>query len=44
MGRERKGKILKKDGKIYARVRFKDENGKVRDLWKRADNQNRLEK
>ncbi|MCA1626007.1 MAG: site-specific integrase [Acidobacteria bacterium] len=39
MGRERKGTILRKNGKFYARVRFKDENGKVRDLWKKADSQ-----
>jgi integrase len=37
MGRERKGTILERNGKIYARVRFKDENGKLRDLWRKAE-------
>jgi integrase len=37
MGRERKGSIIEKRGKIYARVRFKDENGKSRDLWRAAE-------
>ncbi|MBD0369772.1 MAG: tyrosine-type recombinase/integrase [Pyrinomonadaceae bacterium] len=37
MPRERKGSIVTKDGKLYARVRFKDENGKARDIWKKAD-------
>jgi integrase len=36
MGRERKGTILERKGRIYARVRFKDENGKQRDLWRVA--------
>jgi integrase len=38
MGRERKGTILERNNKIYARVRFKDENGKQRDLWRVAEN------
>jgi integrase len=38
MSRERKGSILERDGKIYARVQFTDENGKRRDLWRRAEN------
>lgn len=37
MSRERKGSILERDGKIYARVQFADENGKKRDLWRRAE-------
>jgi integrase len=37
MPRERKGSIVTKDGKLYARVRFKDENGKQRDIWKKAE-------
>lgn len=37
MGRERTGSIVEKKGKIYARVRFRDENGKLRDLMKVAD-------
>lgn len=37
MGRERKGTILETKGKIYARVRFKDENGKQRDIWRVAE-------
>jgi integrase len=39
MARERKGSIVKRDGKIYGRVQFIDENGKKRDLWRKADNQ-----
>lgn len=38
MARERKGTITKRDGKLYARVQFKDETGKRRDLWRRAEN------
>jgi len=37
MARERKGSIVQKGGKLYARVRFKDENGKRRDLWRTAE-------
>jgi integrase len=37
MPRERKGSIVTKDGKLYARVRFKDENGKQRDIWRKAE-------
>jgi integrase len=37
MGRERKGTIIQKNGKIYARVRFKDETGKQRDFWRVAE-------
>jgi integrase len=37
MARERKGTITKRDGKLYARVQFKDEMGKRRDLWRRAE-------
>lgn len=37
MGRERTGSIIEKKGKIYARVRFRDENGKLRDLMKIAE-------
>lgn len=37
MARERKGTVLKRNGKIYARVRFKDDTGKQRDLWRIAD-------
>ena len=37
MPRERKGSVVKKGGKLYARVRFKDENGKPRDLWRKAE-------
>ena len=38
MARERKGTIINRDGKLYARVQFKDETGKRRDLWRRAEN------
>lgn len=37
MARERTGTITKRDGKLYARVQFKDETGKHRDLWRRAE-------
>jgi integrase len=37
MGRDRTGSILERKGKIYARIRFKDENGKQRDLWRVAE-------
>lgn len=37
MARERKGTIINRDGKLYARVQFKDETGKRRDLWRRAE-------
>jgi hypothetical protein len=36
MGRERKGAIAKKNGKLYARIQFVDEVGRKRDIWKRA--------
>lgn len=38
MSRERKGSIVTRDGKLYARVQFQDEQGKKRDLWRKADN------
>jgi integrase len=38
MGRQRKGAIAEKNGKLYARVRFVDGNRKNRDIWKRAEN------
>lgn len=37
MARERTGSIVQKGGKLYARVRFKDETGKSRDLWRTAE-------
>jgi integrase len=37
MGRDRKGTIIEKNGKIYARVRFKDETGRQRDFWRVAE-------
>jgi integrase len=37
MARERKGTITKRDGKLYARVQFKDETGKRRDIWRKAE-------
>jgi integrase len=36
MSRERTGTILERNGKTYARLRFKDENGKLKDLWRLA--------
>ena len=38
MARARTGQIVERDGKIYARVRFKDDSGKQRDIWRKADN------
>ncbi len=38
MSRERKGGIVTRKGKLYARIRFKDESGKQRDIWRKADN------
>jgi integrase len=38
MPRERKGSIVQRNGKLFARIRFKDENGKPRDIWRKADN------
>lgn len=37
MARERKGSIVNRDGKLYARVQFTDENGKRRDITRKAD-------
>lgn len=37
MSRERTGTILERNGKFLARVRFKDENGKIRDLSRVAN-------
>jgi len=38
MGRERKGSIDVKDGRIYARITWTDETGKKRQLRRRAEN------
>ncbi|HEY0323710.1 MAG TPA: tyrosine-type recombinase/integrase [Pyrinomonadaceae bacterium] len=38
MARERKGSIVNQDGKLYARVQFTDENGKRRDITRKAEN------
>lgn len=37
MARERKGSIVERGKKVYARIQFVDEHGKKRDLWRRAD-------
>lgn len=37
MPRERKGSILDRDGNLYAGVQFTDENGKKRDITRKAD-------
>jgi integrase len=37
VARERTGSIVQKGGRLYARVRFKDETGKSRDLWRTAE-------
>ncbi|MDQ2975814.1 MAG: tyrosine-type recombinase/integrase [Acidobacteriota bacterium] len=38
MGRQRRGSVVERKGKIYARVQFSDEQGRRRDIWRRADN------
>lgn len=35
--KERRGFVFNRDEKIYARLQFTDENGKYRDLWRKAD-------
>jgi integrase len=37
VAQERKGSIRKRDGKLYARVQFTDENGRKREMWRRAE-------
>lgn len=44
MARERKGSIIKRDGKIYARIQFVDETSKKRDLWRKADSEKHANK
>jgi len=36
MSRERKGSIVERDGKVYARIQFIGSDGKKRDRWRRA--------
>ena len=36
-GKRKNWKYVERNGKIYARVRFKDENGKTRDFWRVAE-------
>lgn len=36
MGRQRTGSIIEKSGKLYGRIQFVDEQGKRRDIWRRA--------
>ena len=38
MARERKGSVVERGGKLYARVQFTDENGKRHDLWRKVEN------
>lgn len=38
MSRERKGSIVERDRKIYARVQFLGIDGRKRDVWRKADN------
>jgi integrase len=38
MARERKGSIVERNGKVYARLQFIDETGRKRDIWRRAEN------
>ena len=36
MSRQKTGSIVTKNGKLYARVQFIDDEGKKRDLWRTA--------
>ncbi|HLL73925.1 MAG TPA: site-specific integrase [Pyrinomonadaceae bacterium] len=38
MSRDRRGSVVQKRGKLYARVQFTDEGGRRRDLWRKAEN------
>ena len=38
MGRQRRGSVIERKGKMYARVQFTDEQGRKRDVWRRAEN------
>src|ERR1700759_3178255 len=38
MARERKGSIVERDNKVYARIQFVDAGGRKRDIWRRAEN------
>lgn len=38
MARERKGSVVNRDGKLYARVQSTDESGKRRDITRKAEN------
>lgn len=44
MARERKGSLIKRDGKIYARIQFVDDTGKKRDLWRKAESEKHANK
>jgi integrase len=37
MARDRKGSIVERKGKLYARLQFIGANGRKRDLWRKAD-------
>lgn len=37
MEKRKVGSIVSKNGKLYARVRFTDESGKKRDIWRSAN-------
>src|SRR5688572_25505327 len=43
MPRVRKGTVVEKNGKIYARVRYTSEDGKRKDLWLAAKNKNQAQ-
>ncbi len=38
MSRNKSGSVRTKDGKIYARVTYTDELGKIREVWRKAEN------
>jgi len=38
MARERKGSIVERGDKVYARIQFVDAGGRKRDIWRRAEN------
>ena len=37
MARERKGSVVERDGKVYARLQFLGRDGRKRDVWRRAN-------
>ncbi|MBL8195104.1 MAG: hypothetical protein JNM06_15015 [Blastocatellia bacterium] len=38
MPRNKEGSTRIKDGKLYARVTYQDDNGKTKEIWRKAEN------